>query len=93
MARSSFVGFAANMNLLARVLSLLVVAFWNTASHAAEAKPNWQTEWERTVQAAKKEGSLSLYMYQGDGELGAMAERVSHGARMPQDFHREGAPR
>ena len=74
MTRSSFAGFAANVNLVARVLSFLVVAFWNTASGAAESKPNWQAEWERTVQAAKKEGSLSLYMYQGDGELGAMAQ-------------------
>ena len=74
MTRSSFVGFAADINLVARVLSFLVVAFWHAASHAAESKPNWQTEWERTVQAAKKEGSLSLYMYQGDGELGAMAQ-------------------
>ena len=74
MTRSSFVGFAANINLVARILSFLVVAFWNSASHAAESKPNWQTEWERAVQAAKKEGSLSLYMYQGDGELGAMAQ-------------------
>ena len=41
---------------------------------AAESKPNWQAEWERTVQAAKKEGSLSLYLFQGEGELGTVAQ-------------------
>ncbi len=59
------------MNLLARAVGLLVVVFWTTAPYAAESKPNWQAEWERTVQAAKKEGSLSLYLFQGEGELGA----------------------
>jgi len=41
---------------------------------AAEAKTSWQAEWERTVQAAKKEGALSLYLLEGDGELGAVAQ-------------------
>src|SRR5438093_11748403 len=62
------------MNLLARAFSLFVVAFWTSASYGAESKPNWQAEWERTVQAAKKEGALSLYLLQGDGELGAVAQ-------------------
>src|SRR5438067_574587 len=62
------------MNLLGRALSLLVVAFLTSASYAAESKPNWQAEWERTVQAAKKEGSLSLYLYQGEGELGSVVQ-------------------
>ena len=62
------------MNLLTRAFNLLVVTFWASASYAAEAKPNWQVEWERTVQAAKKEGVLSLYMYQGEGELSAVAQ-------------------
>ncbi len=62
------------MNLLTRAFSLLVVTFWTSASYAAEAKPNWQAEWERTVQAAKKEGSLSLYLFQGEGELSAVAQ-------------------
>jgi ABC-type Fe3+ transport system substrate-binding protein len=38
---------------------------------AAESK---ESEWERTVAAAKKEGKLSLYLYQGDGELEAVAQ-------------------
>jgi ABC-type Fe3+ transport system substrate-binding protein len=61
--------------LLKRILSFLLVAFSLATAYAAEPKPNWQSEWERTVQAAKKEGSLSLYMYQGEGELGAMAQQ------------------
>ncbi len=64
----------AKGKLLTRILSFLLVAFSVATAYAADAKPNWQAEWERTVQAAKKEGSLSLYLYQGDGELGAMAQ-------------------
>jgi iron(III) transport system substrate-binding protein len=64
-----------SMNLfLARTVGLFVVVFWTTAPYAAESKLNWQAEWERTVQAAKKEGALSLYMYQGEGELSAVAQ-------------------
>ena len=51
-----------------------VVGFWIGIARAAEFRPNWQVEWERTVQAAKKEGALSLYLLQGDGELGAVAQ-------------------
>ena len=43
-------------------------------SYSAESKPNWQSEWDRTVNAAKKEASLSLYLYQGEGELSAVAQ-------------------
>jgi ABC-type Fe3+ transport system substrate-binding protein len=43
-------------------------------SFAAQAKPGWQQEWDRTVEAAKKEGALSLYLFQGDGELSAAAQ-------------------
>jgi iron(III) transport system substrate-binding protein len=46
-----------------------------SSSQAAELrKPAWQSEWERTVQAAKKEGALSLYLLQGEGELSALAQ-------------------
>ena len=64
-----------SMNLfLATAVGLLVVVFWTTAPYPAESKPNWQAEWERTVQAAKKEGSLSLYLFQGEGELGTVVQ-------------------
>jgi iron(III) transport system substrate-binding protein len=61
--------------LLRGILSFLLVAFSIATAHAAEFKPNWQAEWERTVQAAKKEGGLNLYLFQGEGELGAMAQQ------------------
>jgi len=31
-------------------------------SFAAQAKPAWQSEWEKIVEAAKKEGQLSIYI-------------------------------
>ena len=58
---------------LMAILVILVVGFWIAASHGGESNSNWQVEWERTVQAAKEEGGLSLYLYQGDGELGNVA--------------------
>jgi ABC-type Fe3+ transport system substrate-binding protein len=41
---------------------------------AAESKQDWQSEWDKTLQGAKREGKLSLYLYQGEGELGAVAQ-------------------
>lgn len=36
--------------------------FWGTVSAGAGmAKPDWQAEWERTLEAAKKEGQLVVY--------------------------------
>jgi iron(III) transport system substrate-binding protein len=43
------------------VLSLLSIFFPLLLLHAAEDKPAWQVEWEKTVQAAKKEGQLVNY--------------------------------
>jgi iron(III) transport system substrate-binding protein len=63
------------MNILALLLVLLDLCCSVTLSLAAQPKPNWQQEWDKTVEAAKKEGSLSLYLYQGDGELGGMAQQ------------------
>jgi iron(III) transport system substrate-binding protein len=60
-------------NLLASLL-LLCVCAWGTNICAAEPKPNWQAEWEKTVQGAKREGKLSLYLFQGEGELSAVAQ-------------------
>ena len=61
--------------LLTRILSFIFVAFSVAPSHAADAKPNWQAEWDRTVNAAKKEGALSLYVFQGEGELGTVVQQ------------------
>ncbi len=33
---------------------------------AAEAKPAWQVELEKTLEEAKKEGRLNIYFWQGD---------------------------
>ncbi|MGH7772037.1 MAG: ABC transporter substrate-binding protein [Candidatus Binatia bacterium] len=43
------------------------------AAIAAELKESWKAEWERIVESAKREGKLFLYLYQGDGELEAVA--------------------
>ena len=32
------------------------------ATHAAEAKPAWQVEWEKVLAAAKKEGQVAVYI-------------------------------
>src|SRR5262249_9396508 len=36
--------------------------FLGTVSDAAEPKQPWQQEWEKTLQAAKKEGRLNFYV-------------------------------
>jgi ABC-type Fe3+ transport system substrate-binding protein len=56
------------------VVVSFILGFWIGTSHAAESKSNWQAEWEKTVQAAKKEGKLSLYLFQGEGELSSVAQ-------------------
>jgi len=56
--------------LRAKVLTALFAGLLGLASvdcpprlaHAAEAKPAWQREWEKTVAAAKKEGQVSVYI-------------------------------
>src|SRR6185437_7008045 len=32
---------------------------------AAEAKPAWQLDWEKTIKAAEEEGAVTIYMTQG----------------------------
>jgi iron(III) transport system substrate-binding protein len=39
------------------------------AVHAAEDKAGWQTQWEKTLQAAKKEGQISIYGVSGYDEV------------------------
>lgn len=57
---------------LSRDKSLLIAAFLSgvlllllAGFAAAQGKPTWQVEWERTVEAAKKEGKVSVYFWQG----------------------------
>jgi hypothetical protein len=41
----------------------LILCSWSSAfAYAAESKPAWQTEWERTVKAAEEEGQLTVYI-------------------------------
>ncbi len=61
-------------HLTAWVLGFLFLPLTARMAHTADGRPGWQAEWERTVQAAKKEGALSLYLLQGDGELEAVAQ-------------------
>lgn len=61
-------------HLTAWVLGFLFLPLTVRIAHTADGRPGWQAEWERTVQAAKKEGALSLYLLQGDGELEAVAQ-------------------
>jgi len=55
-------------------LIILCACAWGTNICAALPKPSWQSEWEKTVQGAKKEEKLSLYLYGGEGELSATAQ-------------------
>ena len=47
----------------ATVLGLSI--FFLPLLHAAEPKKGWESEWEKTVEAAKKEGQVSVYFWQG----------------------------
>ena len=51
-----------NMTYHRMVLLILVILAWRSAGFAAEAKPAWQAEWDKTVAAAKKEGRLNFYV-------------------------------
>jgi len=63
------------LKLLFTILAISVAWCSATVARSAEfAKAGWQSEWERTVQAAKKEGALSLYLFQGEGELSTVAQ-------------------
>lgn len=42
---------------------------------AAEAKPAWQVEWEKTVQATEKEGEVSFYTLGNYGYVGEFQKR------------------
>jgi len=55
---------------------IMLAVLWSAVALAAAADPNsnWQAEWARTISAAKREGSLSLYVFQGDGELVSLAQ-------------------
>src|SRR2546426_12212368 len=44
-------------------ICLCVLLLSGTADFAAEVKPAWQVEWEKTVAAAEKEGQVTPYIF------------------------------
>lgn len=46
------------------VSQIVAIAFWaaGSAAMAAQTKPAWQVEWERVVEAGKKEGQVAVYI-------------------------------
>ena len=49
-------------NLLKKISAVIFIALWVATANAAESKPSWQAEWERTVRAAEEEGQLTVYV-------------------------------
>jgi hypothetical protein len=43
-------------------LAFAAIELWPGCAHAAESKPAWQQEWEKTLAAAKKEGQVAIYI-------------------------------
>ena len=44
-------------------MAVIFFASFSVASHcAAQSKPSWQQEWEKTLEAAKKEGQVVVYI-------------------------------
>jgi ABC-type glycerol-3-phosphate transport system substrate-binding protein len=54
---SSAIALISKIFRYAILFSLIV----SSLTYGAELKPSWQAEWDRTVEAAKKEGQLVLY--------------------------------
>jgi iron(III) transport system substrate-binding protein len=53
------------VHILMSALLALVLALTEVQLEAADARPEWQFEWDKTVEAAKREGKLSVYFWQG----------------------------
>jgi len=49
----------------AAVSCALLFYFWLASVHAGQSKPAWEMEWEQTVEAARKEGQVSVYHTRG----------------------------
>lgn len=43
-------------------LLILLIILQATMANSGEVKPGWQLEWERTLEAAKKEGRVTIYI-------------------------------
>src|SRR5205823_14168656 len=44
------------------VLACVVIFSLNAVAYAAQVNPAWRQEWEKTLEAAKKEGQVNVYM-------------------------------
>src|SRR4249919_3177817 len=61
--------------MLTRAILLLVSIFFiSVHSFAADARPVWRVEWDKTTAAAEKEGALSLYVF----AAGPLTEETVH---------------
>ena len=54
------------------VFILLWVLFYSNSGFAADAKPAWRVEWDKTVAMAEKEGSVAIYIF----EAGPLTEET-----------------
>ncbi len=50
------------MALVTAFVAIAAIGTGPRATHAAEAKPAWQVEWEKVLAAAKKEGQVAVYI-------------------------------
>jgi hypothetical protein len=46
------------MGLAGTLGRLLLLSIFSSVAHAQTAKPGWQTDWEKTIELAKKEGKV-----------------------------------
>jgi iron(III) transport system substrate-binding protein len=42
-------------------MALLLLALWPGPVQAGDARPGWRTEWEKSLEAAKREGEVAIY--------------------------------
>jgi iron(III) transport system substrate-binding protein len=52
-----------------RVFAAALLCLVASVSYGAQAKPGWQVEWEKTLDAAKKEGQVTVYISGYDAVL------------------------
>ena len=50
--------FFMRMGLAGTLGRLLLLSIFSSVAHAQTAKPGWQTDWEKTIELAKKEGKV-----------------------------------
>ena len=49
----------------ASIIGVLVLTIFSTTIlHAAESRPGWQADWDKTLRAAEEEGAVTIYMTQ-----------------------------